>query len=233
MDKEILLKTLIDSRNEDLWREIEENYTVSFVPSSNSEYSCFAQNESVIFYVVESNLCRDSFTHEMLHIQLRINGCFIGAGVKMMIARSKILTSICSDRLIEHIGNSLDHLKMLPIFLKMGFDRKKFILDFDTHKCSASELNTLKNNYRIGKKIYAKAVDQYLGRFFSIRTDPNIENDYTHQLAQLKKIDPDLYNITEKMVNQWIDSNVGDYRIVLEDYYSGLKKWMSNKEFIG
>lgn len=172
------MKELIDSRNEKLWNTLTDKYNISIKDSNNDEYSCYSENDDITFYIVRDNLCKDSFTHEMLHVYLRMNDCFIGAGLKNTIWQSKILTSMLSFDLLEHMGNCLDHIKMLPIYLSMGFEREKFILDYNIHKCSPEELTSLKRNYRQGKKVNPKAVDLYIGKFFAMLADPNDSFNY-------------------------------------------------------
>jgi hypothetical protein len=238
MLKRFYMKELIDFRNEKLWTELKEHFNITFEESQNGEYSCYTQNDDVTFYYVKSNLCIDSFTHEMLHVYLRMNDCFIGGGLKNTINQSKILTSILSFELIEHMGNCLDHIKMLPIYLNMGFDREKFILDYHDHKCSNEELKFLKKNYKISKKVNPVAVDLYFGKFFAIKADPNNSFDYSSQLSVLKKIDPLLFQISERMIDFWNEIKIenrqiidDNYHSVLFEYYENLKKWISKTRF--
>jgi hypothetical protein len=116
VDKTEIIKHLIDSRNETLWNRINEEYSVSFEKSTNGEYSCYSKDKEVTFYIADK-LSIDSFAHEMLHVNLRLQNCFIGAGLKLTIGGSRILTSILSQPLIEHMGNCLDHIKMPRTFL--------------------------------------------------------------------------------------------------------------------
>ena len=152
--KTTCMKELIDYRNESLWTELQKRFNITFENSESSEYSCFSINDDITFYIVPDNLSKEFFTHEMLHVYLRMKDCYIGAGLKHTIKQSKILSAIMSDILIEHMGNCLDHIKMLPIYLDMGFNREKFLLDYDIHKCSDNELWFLKMNYWQGKKNY-------------------------------------------------------------------------------
>ena len=68
----------------------------------------------------KNRICADSFTHELLHIYLRSKGVFIGARLKRKLQSSKTLSIIYSEPLLEHLGNCLDHIKMLPIYLELG-----------------------------------------------------------------------------------------------------------------
>jgi hypothetical protein len=231
------MKGLIDFRNENLWKSLNKNYNIKIEDSPNEEYSCYSENNDITFYIVNKNLCKDSFTHEMLHAYLRMNDCFIGAGLKNTIWQSKILTAIMSNNLLEHIGNCLDHVKMLPKYLDMGFERKKFILDYDTRKCSSEELTLLKQNYRQGKKVNPNAVDLYIGKLIGILVDPNDSFDYTKELKNLEKLDPLLYAINTRMINFWSEIKIenrqvidDDYHSVLFEYYDNLKKWISKNK---
>lgn len=225
---------LIDHRNEKLWNDLNQVFNIVLEESINNEYSCYSENKDITFFIVKENPCKSSFTHEMLHVYLRMKECFIGAGLKHTIWQSKILTSILSENLLEHIGNSLDHIKILPIYLRMGFEREKFIIDYDTNKCTPFELASLKQNYRIGKKVNPEAVDLLIGKFFAIMADPNNSIDYSKQLTSLQKIDPLLFDINQRMVSLWqkVDIEVDnvDYNSVLNEYYKDFKGWLSKNK---
>lgn len=229
------MKELIDSRNSILWTQLKAKFNITFNESVNGEYSCYSQNEDVMFYIVRDNICKDSFTHEMLHVYLRMNGCFISGGLQNTINKSKILTSMLTYDLIEHMGNCLDHIKMLPNFLNMGFERKKFLLDYEINKCSDEELVSLKRNYKIGNKVNPIAVDFYIGKIFAMMADPNDSFDYSPQLSIFEKIDPLLYGITMRLIDRWIEIKIedrqimddDDYHSVLFEYYENMKEWIS------
>lgn len=233
------MKELIDTRNEKLWNDLNGKYKIIFKDSISGHYSCYAKDDDVTFYIVNEDLCKASFTHEMLHIYLRMNDCFIGAGLKNTIQQSKILTSIFSTELLEHVGNCLDHIKMLPIYLDMGFEREKFISDYQIHKCPPDVLSLLKRSYKQGNKVNAKAVDLYIGKFFAMSSDPNNSIDYSNQFECLKKIDPLLFQVNKRMIDFWLDIKIenreiieDDYLSVLFDYYDNFKKWISNNRLI-
>ena len=228
------MKELLDYRNENLWTEISNNYNVSFENSLSKEYGCFAQNNNVTFYIDKNNLCKSSFTHEMLHVYLRLKDCFISGGLNNTINQNSILSSIFSQALLEHMGNCLDHIKMFPVYINLGFEKEKFLLDFNENKCTQEELSILKNNYKIHSLINKKAVDFYIGKLFAILADPNTEFDYTQELNEFKQIDPILFEANNKMIQSWKEIKLenrkiwdDDYHTVLFEYYQDLEKWIS------
>lgn len=228
---------LIDSRNENLWKRLNENYNISFLETDSIEYGCYSKNNDVVFHISSNNRCKDSFTHEMLHIYLRLNGSSIASGFKKTINESKILSYAMSEGLLEHIGNCLDHIKMLPMYLDMGFDRTKFIIDFAENKCIPSEINFLRKHYKIGKSINAKAFDIYFGKLLAILADPNPKIDYSKQIAELKKIDLLLFQIINEMVKHWQQIKIDNrevfddnFNTVLVKFYENMKKWISKNK---
>jgi hypothetical protein len=230
---------LIDYRNQNLWSQIQENYTIEFKDSLNEEYSCYSQGNNIIFYINRNNLCKDSFTHEMLHVFMRIKEFYFGSSITNLLASNRILNSIISPALIEHIGNCLDHVKMLPVYLEMAFDREKFILDYNLYKCTDEEINQLQKFYKKGNKINTEAVDSYIGRLVSILADPNDKFDYSKHIEKLKKIDPLLFRIVERLINHTKELKLenkklmdDNYLTVTGNFYENLKKWITSNKIV-
>ena len=63
---------LIDKRNETLWNEIVSKCQFDVQASANAEYACYSKSDAVIFFVPLNNYCPDSFTHELLHVYIRL-----------------------------------------------------------------------------------------------------------------------------------------------------------------
>lgn len=232
------MRELIDFRNEKIWNQINENYLVQFQDSLSNEYGCYMINNSVTFFIDKTNLCKDSFTHEMLHVFMGINNLYFTSSLKLTLPQSKILSENLSSELIEHIGNCLDHIKMLPIYLELGFDRKKIIMDYDLYKCTDEEIWQLNKFYKIGKKINLKAIDQYMGRLIAILCDPNEDFNYSSDLNKLQKIDPLLFKIIERLIDHTkelkvIDRNIyeDNHLTVIANFYKNLTNWISKNNF--
>ncbi len=227
------MKELIDYRNSTLWDEINSKYNVTF-HDSHDNYGVYSINNDVTFYINKSNLCIDSFTHEMLHVYFRLQECYISSSLKVQISQSKILSSIFSEKLIEHIGNCLEHIKMLPLFLEMGFDRTKFIVDYYDNKCSDTEVIEIKQNFKICNNFSFQAIDLFIGKIFAMAADPNNTINYSTQYKNLSKIDLMLYQINMQMISHWTSINLedkdilnDDYNTVVWKYYENLKRWIT------
>jgi hypothetical protein len=232
------MEELVDSRNEKLWKEINENYIIEFEDSLNTEYGCYTVNNKVIFFIDKNNLCKDSFTHEMLHVLMGMKDLYFSSSLKLTFPQSIILSKNLSSELMEHIGNCLDHIKMLPIYLELGFDRKKFISDYDCYKCTAEEISEFNKIYRIGKKINLKALDPYIGRLVAILCDPNQDFNYSSDLNKLQKIDPLLFKIIVRLIDHTKEVKVldrtifeDDHRTVISNFYKNIVNWISQNSF--
>jgi hypothetical protein len=229
------MEGLIDSRNSELWRTLNNCCQIEIQIGNCTNYDLSSKGELSIIYVPENNYDPAFFTHELLHIYLRTRQVFIGSGITS-IKENSLLSKIFSGELIEHIGNCLDHIKMYPLFIEMGYPSEKFTIDFSIDKLNQQEQNLISTFLycrKPCKKIYnSKVIDFYIGKFFAVIACPNRQFDYSEKLSRLKEIEKDLYLILEKFSNAWINYNIedrdpltGGYQIFLYDFINSLEKW--------
>lgn len=230
------MKELLDNRNIDLWNKINSAYQVNFESSSNKEYGVYSKGDKVTFYIGKGELSKDSFTHEMLHIYFRLNDCFLGAGLTNIILKNNRLGKILSAELIEHIGNCFEHVKMLPLYLEMGFERAKFLSDYYNHKCRPKELKVLQDNYFQKGRINSDLVDQFIGKLVSMLCESNDKLKYENELNEFKKMDPILVSTIESAFELWksIDIESQDfastnYHDLIFDLDYNLETWYEEK----
>jgi hypothetical protein len=230
------MNEFIDHRNSDLWNMLNDKFEITIEKSLNQEYSCYTINNTAIIRVDYNNVSVDSFTHELLHIYLKNKEFYLGASIKLTLKQSKILQRLLTDDLLEHIGNSLDHLKMFEIYKSMDCRKEEFLLDYNMYKFSEQDSVVLKKQYRLRNKINPVCVDFYIGKLIALLCDPNDSNDYTEALKEFEKQDPDLYktvnNLVEETRNYDIDSNdiFNSYRDIANNFYSRLIKWINKNK---
>lgn len=182
---------LIDNRNLELWNSLRMVHDIEIRKEKRPDYLAFSKNGKTIIFVPFDNVDPASFTHELLHIYLRTKKVFIGGGLTVSIKESEKLSRIFSDNLIDHIGNCLDHIKMLPEFLTLGFSENDFLSDYSVNKLTDEEIFKIKKHYTttiLFKKVYdAAAVDFFIGKYFAASSFPNKSYDYQSQLKELEK----------------------------------------------
>ncbi len=236
---------LIDNRNIDLWNTLSKEFEIDIARTEQGNYSVYTKSGKATIFIPTNKVNCASFTHELLHIYMKKKDVFVGGGLKLhVMADEGVLSKFMSDYLIEHIGNSLEHIKMLPEFFKMGFDREDFISDYWTNKLSEDDLKLIKKHFR-KKRLFeretfnSKVIDFYIGKCFAAKACPNQTYNYEKGLNELKLIDTDLYTVLQKFIRGWdkfdfddTDPLTGGYHDILFDFITGLTEWGIKKRIV-
>jgi hypothetical protein len=234
---------LLDDKNIELWKTLNSDYEIVIQKEKRSDYLSYSKDKKTIIYVPHDNLNSASFAHELLHVYLRSKKVFIGSGFALSIKENKVLSRIISEKLIEHVGNCLDHIKMYPVFIKLGYNQTEFIADYFVDKLTNKDIEDIKNHLvekRIFRKVYnASAIDFFIGKFFAANACPNDFFDYKKQLEKLKTIDFELFQILETFMIAWKNFDYNDtdpisrsYNLLLFDFIDSLENWTTGKIII-
>jgi len=233
------INELIDYRNEHLWNEMQNQFKISIQNSTIDSYHCFAEEDNITIFINPNDLSPDSFTHELLHLYLRSKECYINGSLKNITSNNVAFPKILSNALLEHVSNCLEHIKILPMYLEMGYDRTKFIEDYDLYKTTRNEIEYFENFFRNNGEINLNLIDPYIGRVVSILADPNNNFNYEVELIRLKLIDAELFDVIQKMVKHWkeiklVDRQLYDhnYNDVTYNFFENLEQWMLNNNLI-
>lgn len=226
-------KPLIDVRNSDLWNEMSSVYKISLKESEEPGYLTTFDNDKVTIMVDMKNLNPHSFTHELLHLYMKTRKVNIASDLKTTVNKEDFINDIFSDSLLEHMGNCLEHVKMLPLYLARGLQNQLFVRDFHKKVMDKKELRELKKSfYRDG--IYSRdAIDKFMGKFFSMKASNNPKFNYDYFFLGLKNIDSQLYDCLLKFWEEWQHFEVGDapekYQAMLDRFMGNLKTWKMDK----
>lgn len=139
-------KGLIDHRNSVLWNSLITVHDIEIHIEKRPDYLALSRSGKTNIFIPFDKIDPASFTHELLHIYFRVKEVFIAGALKVSIKASEKLSRIFSDDLIEHIENCLDHIKMLPKFLKLGFGEKDFLSDYYVNKLTDEEIFEIKKH---------------------------------------------------------------------------------------
>ena len=235
---------LIDYRNIDLWNRLNNIQEIEIQFENRKDYLVSSKNKNSIIYIPSENIDSASFTHELLHIDLWAKQIFIGAGLKGSIRENRLLSRIISFACIDHISNCLQHMKMLPEFIQMGYSVEDFLLDYKENKLTDEEVLKIQTHFVVVnediKKYKASIIDLYIGKYFAAISCPNISIDYSNQLNSFRNLDPELFQILEKFVSAWndFDHNYEDpvfgrnYNDFLNDFILDMGNWVKGKTII-
>lgn len=231
---------LLDERNIYLWNNLCINFDIDIKKEKRIEYFADSKDKKTTIYVPIGKIDAAFFTHELLHIFLRSKNVFIGGGLSLSIKESKVLSKIFSDNLIDHIGNCLDHIKMFPEFIRLGYEADKFIADYSDSKLTEVEIFKIKKGFitkgLFEKRYNSQIIDLYIGKYFAVIACPNKSIDYSKQFSDLKIIDSELFQILETFTTAWktfdyndIDPLTGGYHLFLFEFIDKLENWTDGK----
>ena len=214
---------LLDSRNIELWDNLKSDWDIKVEVGDYDSPGVFTKNETAIIYMPKNQLNVPSFTHELLHVFLHAKGARIGNYITLYVREKLRLKNVLSENLIDHIGNCLSHIKMLPMFIQMGFDKRDFLSDYHINKLNDTVIDELKRNFKkkslFGNPYFSKTyVDLYIGKYFAAKSCPNTDFDYSKGLHQLKMLNSELYSILDNLMNKWIDFDVNEIEDPLSPY---------------
>ncbi len=234
---------LLDEKNVALWQYLYERYHIEIRRENRSDYLLHSKGGETIIYVPDDRPEPASFTHELLHAALMYNDLYIGSSLILMVEGSDVLSKFYSRKLLEHTANCLEHMKMLPVFIDMGYPAETFTADYDQYKLTNEDLRLIKEHFR--SRIFFKyyyhtiGIDAFIGKYFAARACPNPGFNYTRQLQQLKKTAPVLYGILDRFTENWIQFDeksmnpvTNSYRPIVNDFVTELEQWTKGKTII-
>lgn len=226
-----------------LWEQLNSKYKITVRFNDVNEYSIYSEGQNATVLVDPTNKpCVASFAHELLHLLIRSTQTYAGSTIALTVQESPMLCLVMTDNLLQHIGNCLDHAKMLPLYLEMGFERHLFIKDYAIPKLTADELKMIQQNF-CHTHIFRKnsynpiIIDLYIGKFFAIKACPNTTTNYSVLLHSLKEVDQNLWQILDNFWLSWLEYDIFKKREIFEEDYHALiwkftddmKNWLSNK----
>ena len=231
MDKNF--KQLIDARNSHLWKEMRSVYKIKLKEAGEPGYLTSFDNGKVTIMVDMENLNPHSFTHELLHLYMKPREVNVASDLKSAVNKENILNDIFSDSLLEHMGNCLEHVKMLPLYLASGLRNQLFVRDFHKKVMDKKELWELSKSFYIDGIYSRDAIDKFMGEFFFIKTSNNPEFNYDDYFLGLKNIDSQLYASLLKFWEEWLYFELGNarekYQAMIDRFLGTLKTWKIDK----
>lgn len=95
----------------------------------------------------------------------------------------------------------MEHVKMLPQFLKMGYQNSQFIMDYNSKKLTFCDYYYLCKWYKQDKMT---ARDRFIGTYCAMRADNNPFHIYIHLYLLLFILDRKLFKIVRAFWNEWL-----------------------------
>lgn len=229
------ISDFLDQRARPLYENISKTFHISIIEHNGSSFRCRTRGNKSEIYVPSQSHCKDSFAHELLHIYLKSKNILVADYIFERVQDDTLLSSIFSKDLFDHIGNCLEHIKMLPIYLSLGFKLEKFLFDYSEPKCSIEEITSIKLSLP-SKIVWKYGADLYIGKYIGVRACPNKSIQYSGYLFDLQTIDPELYKLLDDFINSWITFELKysaedkyHYENICNLFLSNLREWCESK----
>ena len=228
MQIEDLLEKSLDHRNKELWETLDLDNNILLEESFENNYLVNFRDNIITIYIDSNNPKPSSFAHELLHIIVKNRSCNIGKIVNGFINQYQELDYI-SKPLKDHMGNCLEHVKMIDLFTELGYKRHEFLDDYDVKKMTWAETLNLKLRWANKSQFRDQTADFYIGKFFAIKACPNPKFKYAKPLKSLNKLSPQLFEILDNFWREWIETNLDQPEEIYEELASKfalqLSKW--------
>jgi hypothetical protein len=230
------LDKLIDNRNIKLWNELKEKFEFILIKSPEPNYMSRLDGETATICIYESDINPAHFTHELLHVYLKLKGVQIVSDFYSVIDNNPDIYYFFSTDLKSHVTNCLEHNLMLPIYLSLGFENHYFISDYKEKKMNNKLMSSLKERYRINGVYDREAIDFYIGKFFAMKTCNNKSFNYSKYYSSFIKLDKKLFKTLNDFWKDWETYDLNDandnYDEILEYFIEDLNDWQNKKNII-
>lgn len=222
----------LDEQNRLLLSEVRNKMSVKFEIFNKPYFENFSINNNATIYVNPKIFNNSSVAHELLHAWFRCLGLH-GSNMIYLSAEGKPkFNTVFDKKLCDHIGNCMDHYKIYPKFLEMGYEPETFL----SSKGLQCDINSIRKLRIQSNNVYsAKHLNNYVGYLISIYAD-HLSNDYSQHLAQMQSIEPELFNIVSKFWRAWQDIDITnpdpitrmDFEAI-NDFIMNMEDWMVDK----
>ncbi|GGW99926.1 hypothetical protein [Salegentibacter mishustinae] len=229
--------SLIDDRNRSIWEEVDKNLNIEFDSSFEPNYGINTTEDSITIYIDEKNINSAPFTHELLHAYLRSKDLNVAKDLNLIIDNydNEDLNIIFNKELVDHIGNCLEHIIILPLFINLGFKNHEFLTDHNQKKSSNQKIELIENNFKINGIYTYEGIEHYVANYIAIKSCNNKLHNYEKFHRRLIKIDKSLYRILSEFWNDWETYDISDpddnYEEILDLFINDMQDWVKTKSF--
>lgn len=225
-----------DNQTEMLYNELKSEFNISFQIWNNNYAGVYTQSKNAVISFNPKKATSACLAHELLHIWLKRFNYISSNYLRMALESHPFLSRVFDVKLAEHIGNCMDHFKMYPKFLEMGYEPTDFIKD------GGKKQSSLVSIWLIGLERKGKynpvSVNLFIGHLISILAD-HCDNDYSKHLQSLKEKDEDLYSIVTSFWEEWIQFDIENIDPIynsdielIDRFIISMEEWCETKEII-
>lgn len=231
-----ILKYCISKKNQELWKRLDSECDILVLSGDEPNFRLSYGDFGYTIYVDEDNLLDASFTHELLHIDIKERGILFSKYLTDSIGDDSDLNYLFSKDLEDHITNCLEHSKLVDEFVEMGYNRNLYLTNYNSKHLSKNHLINIKETYKKEGYYEREFVDAFIGHLFAGLFDVNPKHNYKSEYRILKSIDKVLFELIVAFKNDWdtydFNNPEDDYEEIIDLFIDDLKGWVLNKTVV-
>jgi len=115
------IERIFDVKTKSLLHDLKKDFQIEFEERKIDYCEVFTIKNQATIYYNPKIIDNESIAHELLHIKLKRYNYVIGNHIYFSCLNNPKLQKIFNKFLCDYIGNCLDHFKMYPEYLEMGY----------------------------------------------------------------------------------------------------------------
>ena len=227
--EELDLNTLFDKNGMELYNELENEYIFSFSYYNQDSPAINLNGIYAEFLIPQSkNMCKNLFTHELLHLYLLFNGINNKLSLLNSIGKynlSEVLS--LSENEIIYIHNFLDHIIMYNDFKNMGYKDNEFVVDYNEDRFNKDVSFYLEYRFKYNSPD-DYAISFFISKYIGLRSPVCRIRDYSKAYKLMKSLNRRLYDVCKEFVDEYISIAHEDYSYIKSNYESIIDRFVSN-----
>lgn len=200
------------------------------------EFACFEESYAQVYTIKNHNtisinpelFTNSSVAHELLHVWFNSLNSYSSNSIYYSARKNIKLHQILDKNLCDFIGNCMEHYKIYPKFLEMGYLQEDFL---STHGMQCP-LSSIRNLQIIMNNVYSpKVINRYIGLLISIYAD-HLPFDYSQHLELMKQKEPHLFDIVTNFWNAWMHIDIEEKilkrtdSVCFNDFITDMQEWI-------
>ena len=231
--RSISIEDLLDSKNKGLYEFVSQSLDLSLKETDEPYYGIYTKGSVAELHIPHGEASPSSFAHELLHAEIKIKG--VHFSTKLSVSERSLLVPIFSEDLSDHITNVLEHRKMYPKFISMGYKEDEFLADAHVPILNLQKSYSLVANLKDGAgRYYPKGIDWFIGKYLAVICSCFSFFNYEKELQYLKTSEPALTSILDALVARWDAYDIekeGDpladsCSLISSDFLNEIEEWI-------
>ena len=229
----ICVENLLDRKNKGLYEFVRQSLKLSLKETNEPYYGILTKGNTAEIHIPYGKASPSSFAHELLHAELKIKG--VHFSTKLSVSERPLLVPIFSENLSDHITNVLEHRKMYPKFISMGYYEEEFLADSHISILDPQKASSLVAKLKDGKgRYYPKGIGLFIGHYLAVICSCFSFFNYEKELQFLKTSEPSLTSILDALVARWDEYDIekeGDQLVdssllISYDFLNEVEEWV-------